>query len=198
MRAVLRYLVLFGGIVLMINGCNGLVSGGFGTHKLRSISLNQIETEGLRDADYISIPGGVIGPAEQETMPGMFAAPGSLQRPILSPAQLAAYQAGDTVTAYIIAWAKFNLEPASAQNAKLFLDTVTNLTGLVSIPPATVKANYWAVQKIDLADDPKYIQIGEKPMDWYWNLALFLGGLLLAAVPEAMTFKTRGAKAGPT
>jgi hypothetical protein len=69
------------------------------------------------------------------------------------------------------------------------------IRGLVSAP--TWRKNpteEWASQRIRLNEDVTYLQLYEKPMAWYWNLALFVGGLLLSLLPEAIAHRRRTVK----
>ena len=58
---LLRYLILFGGIVMMITGCNSLISQQFGTHQLRTVNMQDAVANGLGDADFIELDGAILG-----------------------------------------------------------------------------------------------------------------------------------------
>jgi hypothetical protein len=64
--------------------------------------------------------------------------------------------------------------------------------GLLSKPtPRKNPVVDWPEQRIGLDTPVSYLQLNEKPMAWYWNLLLLLGGLGLAILPEARRFAKR-------
>ncbi|OAV45228.1 hypothetical protein [Lewinella sp. 4G2] len=187
MRAIFRYLLLFAGIVFMINGCNGLVSSRFGTHSLRTLDLATLANDGLGDADYIAVTNAYLGSAKLATESGGFWAAPTIQRPLLTGEQTEAVARGETATPVLIAWSDYPA-PATAQNAREVLVQTKDFKGLVATPAITNPA-HWEENGVLVDEETRYLKIGEEPMAWYWNLLLFLGGLTLAALPEAMTFR---------
>ena len=185
---ILRYLILFGGVVLMITGCNGLVSQQFGTHRLRTVPLTEAMVEGLGDADFVELTGAVLGEA-QIVGPALRASDTDyLLRPILTPEQAGRWAAGETVETRFVGWRETDNAGSTSAPACPPPDFCA-LRGLVSTPTDRKNpVNDWPAQRIKLATDITYLQLGEAPMAWYWNLALFFGGLALALVPEALRF----------
>ncbi|MTB51074.1 hypothetical protein [Lewinella sp. W8] len=188
---ILRYFVLFAGVVLMITGCNNLISQNFGTHNLRTVALEEVIAEGLGDADYVEITGGelgnalLVGPALRVTDKDY------ILRPILTRQQAANWYSGATVRASVIGWFKNN-DPDCVTAEGCPPDKSLPIKGLIG--PPTDKKNpveLWSTQRIKLEDQVTYIQLYEEPMAWYWNLIMFLGGLLVAIVPEAWRFQKR-------
>lgn len=188
---ILRYILLFGGIVVMITGCNGLVSQNFGTHRLRTVDVETAVSEGLGDADFVELTGAVVG-APTITGPALRSLDNDyLLRPVFTPDQQRDWASGRTVTANLVAW--YESERLDGVDLpRCNAPDYCGLRGLVSEP--TDKKNpvkQWTTQRIALAPDVTYLQLGEQPMAWYWNLLLFLGGGLLALVPEARRFNRK-------
>lgn len=188
---LLRYLVLFGGIVMMITGCNNLISQQFGTHQLRTVAIEDAIENGLGDADFIEIEGAligeafIVGPALRSTDKDY------VLRPILTPAQVTAWSAGESVTAKLVGWTE-TTDPSCLQPPGCLPAGATPIRGLLSEP--TWRKNpveEWPGQRVALSPEPLYIQLNEKPMAWYWNLALLLGGLLLAIIPESIRHRQK-------
>ncbi len=188
---LLRYLVLFGGIVMMITGCNSLISQQFGTHQLRTVKMEEAVANGLGDADFVELDGAVlgealiVGPALRSTDEDY------VLRPILSPKQATAWSAGEKVSVKLIGWTE-TTDPACVQAPGCLPAAGTPIRGLLSEP--TWRKNPvedWPGQRVELSPDPLYIQLNKKPMAWYWNLALLLGGLLLAIVPESFRHRRK-------
>lgn len=188
---ILRYLILFGGIVLMITGCNSLISQQFGTHQLRTVTIGDAVANGLGDADFVELEGAVIGealivgPALRSTDKDY------VLRPILTPTQATAWSAGETVSINLVGWTE-TTDPACLQAPGCLPAAGLPIRGLLSEP--TWRKNPvedWPGQRVSLNAEPLYIQLDEKPMAWYWNLALFLGGLLLAIIPESFRHRRK-------
>lgn len=186
---LLRYLVLFGGIVMMITGCNSLISQQFGTHRLRTVDVATAASGGLGDADYVALTGAVLGEAFIVGPALRSSDKDYVLRPILTPEQTIAWKNGSTVITNLISWTE-TTNPACTQPPGCLPPAADPIIGLLSEP--TWRKNpieQWGGQRIQLsADNIIYLQLNEKPMAWYWNLLLFLGGLGLAIVPEARRF----------
>ncbi|MEM6770858.1 MAG: hypothetical protein AAF597_09765 [Bacteroidota bacterium] len=182
---ILRYLVLFGGIVLMINGCNSLISQQFGTHSLHTMQLEQVVNSGVGDADFLEIPDARVGEALVSSPREGWLDANYVFRPLLTNAQTDAWRNGQVVTAQVIAW--YNVDTTNCANrAWCQPPTLATVAGLVAEPPANKHPTAdWEAERIALAPEITYLKLGDKPMVWYWNLLMFLGGLLLAALPEA-------------
>ncbi len=194
---IFRYLLMFTGIVLMITGCNSLVSQQFGTHRLRTIPLATVESSGVGDADFVEITAAhlgtplIVGPALRETDKDY------VLRPVFSAEQQAAWAAGQTVEVAMVAWTETD-DPNCTTPPGCLPASDVPLRGLISEP--TEKKNpvsAWATQRIALRPNVVYLQLYEQPMAWYWNLLLLLGGLGLAIIPEALRFQKRSANLSP-
>ncbi|MBC6995186.1 hypothetical protein QWY85_05655 [Neolewinella lacunae] len=188
---IFRYLLMFAGIVMMITGCNSLVSQQFGTHRLRTIPLETVEGSGVGDADFVEIANAqlgtpfIVGPALRSTDKDY------VLRPVFSAGQQAAWAAGETVAVSLVAWTETE-DPDCTTPPGCLPPSDLPLRGLVS--PPTEKKNpvgEWTAQRIKLRPNVVYLQLYEQPMAWYWNLLLLLGGLALAIVPEAIRFQRR-------
>lgn len=188
---ILRYLVLFGGIIMLITGCNGLISQNFGTHRLRTVDVTTAIADGLGDADFVELTGAVVG-EPSITGPALRSSDKDyVLRPVFTPEEHKNWLAGESVTTSVIAWTE-----TDRIDGKDFpycaAPDYCGMRGLLSIPTDQKNpVGQWPAQRITLAPDVMYLQLGEQPMAWYWNLALLLGGGLLALVPEAIRFKRK-------
>jgi len=182
---LLRYLVLFGGIVLMITGCNSLISQNFGTHRLRTRDLARVPGEGLGDADFVELANAVISTPAQTSPAGQAWQKDHVYRPLLTPAQQAEWQAGATVRSNVIGWFK-TTDPACSTAAGCPPPATGQTRGLLNAPDANRQPDHgaWRAERIEVPEQPLYLQLGEQPMAWYWNLVLIVLGLSLALLPE--------------
>lgn len=195
---LLRYLILFGGIVLMITGCNSLISQNFGTHRLRTLDVTAAASGGLGDADYVQLTNAVIGEAFIVGPALRSSDKDYVLRPILNQKQATSWQNGSTVTTSLVAWTE-TTDPACTTPPGCPPAADDPVIGLLSEPtPRKNPASQWQDQRIELAPSTTYLQLYEKPMAWYWNLLLFLAGLGLAIVPEARRFAKRSAEIDAT
>lgn len=183
---ILRYLVLFGGIVMMITGCNSLVSQNFGTHRLRTLDVTEASARSIGDADFVEIAGAVIGDVAVTTPQRDLWGKTVVCRPILSPEQQSAWKNGSTVATQLFGC--FKTEDPTCYTAPACLPhTGERVIGLVADPTdAEALAAQWGQHRIKPKEKPVYLQLGEKPVVWYWNLLLFVGGICLAFIPEAV------------
>lgn len=188
---VLRYLVLFVGVVFMINGCNSLISQQFGTHRLRTLSFREVVERGVGDADFIEINDVLVGEALVNSPRSSWLDANYVFRPVLTPEQDKAWRSGATVTTQVIAW--YNVDTTDCLNrAWCQPPAIPAVRGLVSLPPEDKHPREkWAAERIALPKNPVYLKLGDRPLAWYWNLAMLLGGLLLAAIPEARRHRRR-------
>lgn len=187
----LRYLVLFGGIVIMITGCNSLVSQQFGTHHLRTIPATEATVTGIGDADFLEVTDLDFGPPQlsapaDDLKDGLY-----VYRPLLNAEQLAAWKGGAVVPVSLVGWFK-STDPACTEPTPCLPHTGKQIIGLVNEPADRKNpVGEWAGQRIILAEPVVYLELGQEPMAWYWNLGMFLAGALLAFVPEARRFQAK-------
>lgn len=189
----IRLTLVLIGIVIMITGCNSLISQNFGTHKLRKVSLNTVVDNGLGDADFIEFSDAtlekthIVGKALRDSDEDYHL------HPILTSEQAAAYQRGENVTVNVVGWYKLPYTDCVNNGDCMPKDAI--ITGLVTIP--TDKKNPiadWKQHNLQLAPDVYYLQLWKEPMAWYWNLLMFLGGLSLAIGIEAIWNKKKQAR----
>ncbi|MEO0733225.1 MAG: hypothetical protein AAFZ52_10350 [Bacteroidota bacterium] len=182
---MLRYFILFGGIVLMITGCNSLISQQFGTHRLRTLPIVEVQEQGVGDADFIEVVGTRYGAAYVLDSALLTGEKHNIFRPLLTEGQHKRWAAGETLVVNLIGWYE-TTDPTCLEAPACPPDAARPVRGLVDEPSARRNpVADWAEQRITLSDNVTYLKLNEKPLAWYWNLALFLGGLLLAILPEA-------------
>ncbi|PHI21036.1 hypothetical protein CEQ90_04970 [Lewinellaceae bacterium SD302] len=172
------------GIVVMINGCNGLISQNFGTHKLRTVALQTVLDSGMGDADFVRLEEAeltdnyLIGEALTDDDEDYHL------HAILTPEQAAAYTAGEKVTAGMVGWYKIPYEDC-VKNGDCQYGNQGFVEGLITEP--TDRKNpveSWPRHNIELAEEVIYLQLWKAPLAWYWNLLMFLGGLGVAMLVE--------------
>lgn len=175
----------------MINGCNSLISQQFGTHSLHTMDYQEVVAEGVGDADFLEISGVTVGEAMVNSSRESWLDANYVFRPLLSADQQTAWQAGEVVTADLIGW--YNVDTTSCVNrAWCEPPRLPVISGLVSLPPADKHPKEdWTAERIMLAPEVTYLKLGDEPLPWYWNLAMLLGGLGLAVIPEARRHRRR-------
>lgn len=169
----------------MITGCNSLISQQFGTHRLRTISLHEVLETGIGDADFVELTDAVVGTPMIVGDALRSTDKDYVLRPLLTSAESVDWAKGNTVTAKVVAWME-STDPDCTTFPGCLPTTGTPVRGLIS--PPTDKKNpkeLWKEQRVVLDPNPIYLQLHQKPLDWYWNLVLLLTGLALAIIPEA-------------
>ncbi len=162
-----------------INSCNSLISLQVGTHKLRSFTVEEIEKNGIKDADYIEITDANI-PAEFIQSPIQKTGDKAMIiYPILSSPQ----STYPSKFIKIIAWEEKE-ETACIEQKNCLIPGVKRITGVVR--PIKKRRNtagqLAAVFGKQLAKNPVYIKVGETPIAWYWHALVMLltaGAILL-------------------
>ncbi|TXF91646.1 hypothetical protein FUA23_00240 [Neolewinella aurantiaca] len=183
---ILRYLVLFGGIVLMITGCNSLVSQNFGTHRLRTLDVTEADAQAIGEADFIEVAGAVMAKVAVTTSKKDFWGNTTVCRPLLSPGQQQSLNAGTAIETQLVVCFKTE-DPACHEDPACLPYSGTRAIGLVGEPQdAEQLLAQLAQHQIRLKSPVVFLQLGEKPMAWYWNLLIFVGGICLAFIPEAI------------
>jgi len=181
----IRLLIVLLGIVLMINGCNSLISQNFGTHRLRTLDYTTVINEGFGDADFVRLNNAVlstnylVGPALRASDKDYHL------HAILSPQQAKKMAEGQMVEVKLVGWYKIPYADC-VKNSDCQPGPNPQIQGLITAP--TERKNpveQWSSKNIKLAEDPIYLQLWKEPMAWYWNLLMFLGGLGVAIGMEA-------------
>lgn len=173
-----RFLFILACIVVFINSCNSVVSLNFGTHKLRSFTMAEIEATGLGDADFVEI-------TDAQLSGDFIHAPGTKEKdgglvlyPVLSKKGLEAYEKGEKPMAPIVAWTdSFIWECLEANNCAPKGETT--IKGVIrKMEPEKDKSQSLKVQLPEL---PVYLEVGRVPTPWYWHALLMLvaGGSVL-------------------
>lgn len=186
----IRLLVLAAGMVMMITGCNSLISQFFGTHRLRSLPISQAMEEGLGDADFIRLEAVQVNETYLRGAPLHSTDKPIVIYPLLSQEQATAYAAGQEVELQYLGWSTvFDLNCYERGDCYVVGNGVAQ--GLVRPPNPrkTPSDTDWAQHNFRLSADANYLQIGREPMAWYWNLLLFLGGVGIPVALEARAFR---------
>lgn len=182
---IIRILLILGCVVVFINGCNSLISQHFGTHKLRAYTMEAAQQSGIGDADFIELSGGwlpgdfVFKAAKSPTNPGV------IIYPVLSEAQLAAHRRGEAVTPDIIAWTT-DFPSQCVEAGDCIKAGPVELKGIVRELPDDRQGQWQLEAKgYRIADGAIYIEHGQEPLAWHWNLLMMLGAAAAALGVEA-------------
>ena len=153
----------------MISGCNGLVSSTFGTHRLREFSV-AAASGGVGDTDYVRLTDGTFSEGQFAPVTDNGAKPYyfATVEPVNDQA--------DSVT--------LPFRPVVWSNQPLPTDRMTPITATVERPPAAVREGLARQAALPAGQAYLYLHLDRRPLAWYWQASLFLGGLLLAAGTE--------------
>lgn len=188
----LRLLIIGGGVVMMITGCNSLISQFFGTHRLRNLDINQAAVEGLGDADFVRLENLTVSPEYQIGDALHSTDKDIVVFPLVAPDQMKSDNQDEQVVVHFMGWSNvFDNNCHDRQDC--YELSASFAQGLVRPPNPrkTPTDSSWAEMGYDLAEDVRYLQINREPMAWYWNLLLFLGGIGLPLATEARAYKKK-------
>ena len=182
---IVRILIILACVVVFINGCNSLISQHFGTHKLRGYTIEMVQQSGIGDADFIMVdnallPGDfVFKAAKSPTNPGV------IIYPVLSREQLEAHERGEAVSPDIIAWTMdFPSQCVDAGNC--IQAGPVALKGVVrNLPNDRQGQGQLRDKGYQVTDKAIYLEHGQEPTSWYWNLLMMLGAAAVAFSIEA-------------
>ena len=166
---LLRVVLVAGGIIAMISGCNGLVSSTFGTHRLRQINLAETTT-GVGDADFLRITDGRLS----DTVLAQVTGDDGKRYYFVAVEDEKGGLPQLPVAFYPVAWS----------TTPLTIHSSAPITGTVENPPGRVRERLRQQAALPAARAYVYLRLDRRPLPWYWQAALFVGGLLLAAGTE--------------
>ncbi|MCB0571720.1 MAG: hypothetical protein KDC66_18250 [Phaeodactylibacter sp.] len=182
---IIRLLIILACVVVFINGCNSVISQQFGTHKLRTYTMDEVASNGLGDADFVQVNGAWLSGDFVYKAAKSPSNPGVIIYPILTREQLALRDSGLQAEPALIAWTTdFPSQCVEAGNC--IQRGEINLRGIVRELPKDRRA-------ADLLKDKGYrvsetalrIEHGREPLAWYWNVLMMLGAVALAVGVEA-------------
>jgi len=180
-------------IVVFINGCNSLISLQFGTHKLRAYTMEEALTKGIGDADYIELRDAwttgdyvyVSGKRKTDKPIIIF--------PLVSSAQLAQIDQGQTVQPRFIGWTE-KFPAICVDNANCAPRLQGSFKGIIrDLSKEKDRTVQLSAQKFTLPADPIFVETGREPLAWYWNLAMMVAAFLIAFALERKQFLKRNA-----
>lgn len=179
-----RYVIVIISVIAFINGCSSLISRVGGTHKLREYDMEELTRTGIGDADYIKV--------NNAHRPANFSYTPILKRgykpvlayPVLSTQQSDSLARGLTVHPVIIAWTQ-RFDTTCVATGNCIVPGTFTLEGITSkIDKERNRVAELSASGYRLPDNPIYIEIDRKPLDWYWNLAIMLAALLIGGGTE--------------
>lgn len=183
---IVRIIVVLVCVVFFINGCNSLVSQFFGTHKLRTFRMEQVQQDGIGDADYVEIPDAYLS-GEYVHQPSQYEGePPILLYPLLTPEQLKQHRLGESVEPAILAWTADFYSPCVDEENCLEAGRARTRGVVRDIPDANAGAvDKLRAQGYEVGPQVKAINNGQAPIAWYWNALMMLLPLGLAIGMEA-------------
>ncbi len=191
---ILRIIIILACVLVFVNGCNSLISGVAGTHKLRSFSMEEVYDEGLGDADFVEISDAwtsgdyLYQPHRRASWPGF------VHWPVLSKAQLDSLEKDQQVTVSLIAWTR-RYEEGCTDRGDCIEKGAVRLKGLVR--PFNNRFNRLSSlssQQFELAEELSYIEYNRQPLAWYWNLALMVGAAIIIWLQEQWVARRKNNK----
>lgn len=181
-----RYLIIALGAVLLIGGCNGLLSQLFGTHKLRQFTLSEVRNTGLGDADYIALDS-VQWPEEYVIGAALH---GTDRDIIIYPFVSLGADTNEQVT--VVAWRKVSLEEAADGPPYPHSAGSGKVKGLVRPPnPRKDVSAQLAQFGYQIPESVYYLEVSRAPLSWYWYALMIIGGIGIAGALEARAFRRR-------
>ncbi len=184
-----RFIVVLGCIVMFINGCNSLISQNFGTHKLRTLSMEQVVRENIGDADYIEVSGAWQSGDYIHAPGGRTSKKPILIYPLLDRAQLTALDSNQVVQPAIVAWTE-EFAPDCVEKKNCIERREFTLKGIVrNIPKEKNRSGELPASRYQLPENVIFVEVNKAPIAWYWNLAMMVGAVALAFALELRSFK---------
>lgn len=184
-----RFIIVLACIVVFINGCNSLVSQYFGTHKLRTFTMEDAVKKGVGDSDYLELQKAwasgdyVFVPGKRKTDPS------TLLYPLLTQAQLEQVEQGQQVQPHFIAWTQ-NFPTDCPSRDDCSPRRVADFKGVVRKPGKEFNgAKNLAANKYQLPSQVVYLEVNRAPIAWYWNLSMMVGAVLVAFLLEMRNFR---------
>ena len=157
------------------------------------MTVEEIEKNGLGDADYVEITGVnltgdyVVTPPQREGWPAM------VQYPILSATKKAEYAQNGAVSVAIVGWTKEYTEGCiergdciTAKENLVVKGSVRRLRkGLLRIQNLSSKNYQIPVEKVIM------IQVDKAPLNWYWHLLIMVVIALSIFLLERKSFNKK-------
>ena len=179
-----RFVFILLCVVGFINSCNSVISLQFGTHKLRSITVAEIENGGLGDADFIEITDAHLSGEFIHAKGTKKEDGGLIIYPILNEQALAGFEKGKKAKTAIFAWTDIFVwecleEKSCAPKGK------TTVKGVIrTIYPEKDKSSDFATQ-FEFTDTAIFLEAGREPTPWYQHILVMIltaGGILVLEI----------------
>jgi hypothetical protein len=185
-----RLLIILGSVVLFVNGCNSILSGLTGTHKLRTLTIEEVEQRGIGDADYVEITGAWCSGMYQYAPPRKGERKGAVQYPVMSAAGLAQLEAGEPVHTTIIAWTEA-YDPNCLSKGNCSTRGRCNIKGIARKIPKEKNKVHEFPALYEVPSSAIYIETDRAPLAWYWHLAIMGGAVAMALGTEFFYYRRK-------
>lgn len=179
-----RIVIVLFSVVAFINGCNSLISRVAGTHKLRQYNMEQVQEQGIGDADFIEATEAWRSGDFVHTPPIKRGYKPVLAYPVLSRSQMDSIEKGLAVHPAIIAWTqRFDGSCVNAGNC--VPKEAFTLRGITrKIDKERNRISTLPKERYVISDNITHLEIEREPLAWYWNLVIMLVALLLGGGTE--------------
>lgn len=188
---LIRLIFLFGCIIAFINGCNNLISGVAGTHKLRVYEMEAAFQEGIGDADFIQVTGAysdgsyLFFPSDKKYKKPM------LIYPLLTKSQVKAHAEGKRVKPAFFGWTE-KFDESCEVNHTCIQNGEMDVLGLIAASNRVKKGvSGLASMNFEVDDMPVFIKVGRKPIPWYWNLAMMVAAITIVLAIESRNYNKK-------
>jgi len=184
-----RFIIVLGCIVLFINGCNSLISQNFGTHKLRAYTMEQVVRENIGDSDFIEVTGAWQSGDYLHAQGKLARDKPILLYPLLDRSQLNALDSNQVVQPAIIVWTEEFSPDCLSKNNCIERGEIT-LKGIVrNIPNEKDRSDQFDAARYKLPENVIFVEVNKAPIEWYWNLAMMVGAVVIAFLLESSAFR---------
>lgn len=184
-----RLIIILVCIVVFINSCNSVISTQFGTHKLRKMTMQQVEEQGLGDADYVEITDAYLStdfihvPAEDSTKSG------TIIYPVLNQDNYQKYtQKQPNVDVQLIAWSE-NIPWKCWETDNCIEKGKQTLIGIVRTIDAENDKSANLSSSYNLATTTYFVETNRTPTPWYWHALLMLVTAITILILELWRLK---------
>ncbi len=177
---IVRIVIILLCLVFFINGCNNLVSQFFGTHKLRSFTMEEFVREGIGDADYVEVTGAYFDGAFVHQQPEEAGYPPVLIYPVSATSETGQ-------RAVLLAWTADFFDPC-VKNGDCVSRGERTLKGVVQPIPREYIEGLAELETLGYQwpEPPVMVKENEAPVAWYWNALMMLGAAAVAIGLEAI------------
>ncbi len=178
-----RLIIVLGCLVLFVNSCNSLISGFTGTHKLRTFTMEEVEQEGVGDADYVEITNAWRTGYYEYAPPRKGEKAGAIQYPVVSQERMMQLDSNLVTRIAVVAWTQA-YDPACVDKGTCATKGPATIKGIVrKIPRSKNKVKEFP-ENYDVSQYAVYVETDRAPLEWFWHAGLMGLAILLGVSTE--------------